>query len=179
MTIELAKKRLEVWLKCVNCPEDIRCYDEHLHTLCDDYDFGEDVSLDETIKVAISALSAIEDIKAEIKAEWKDIDDVCIQNGLSIALRIIDRHISKVGTLMPLPEWILCSERMPQVTGYYLIQHTRAICADEMAVAFYSVEEAEVDSNYTWEFKTIADVKEVIAWMPLPEPYKAEGSDTE
>lgn len=58
MNRELAKKRLEVWLKCLNCPEDIRCYDEHLHTLCDDYDFGEDVSLEESIKVAISALSA-------------------------------------------------------------------------------------------------------------------------
>lgn len=68
MNRELAKKRLEVWLKCLNCPEDIRCYDEHLHTLCDDYDFGEDVSLEESIKVAISALS-------ENRGEWIPIED--------------------------------------------------------------------------------------------------------
>ena len=84
MNRELAKKRLEVWLKCLNCPEDIRCYDEHLHTLCDDYDFGEDVSLEESIKVAISALSAIEDIKAEMK-DMFDSEEL---------FEIIDKHIS-------------------------------------------------------------------------------------
>lgn len=91
------------------------------------------------------------------------------------------REIIKRGT--PLPEqmdikaleqtrWIPCSERLPEVSDYYLIQYSRRICPDEMAVAFYSVEEAECDSNYTWEFKPFADCKEVIAWMPLPQPYK-------
>ena len=73
--------------------------------------------------------------------------------------------------------WIPCSERMPEVTDHYLIQYSRHICRDEMAVAFYSVEEAESDSNYTWEFKPFADCKEVIAWMPLPQPYKAESEE--
>ena len=68
--------------------------------------------------------------------------------------------------------WIPCSERMPEVSDHYLIQYSRHICPDEMAVAYYSVEEAECDKNYTWEFKPFADCKEVIAWMPLPEPYK-------
>ena len=67
--------------------------------------------------------------------------------------------------------WIPCNERMPKTTDYYLIQYSRHICQDEMAVAFYSVEEAELDKNYTWEFKPFADLKEVIAWMPLPKPY--------
>lgn len=68
--------------------------------------------------------------------------------------------------------WIPCSERMPEVSDYYLIQYSRHICSDEMAVAYYSVEEAESDSNYTWEFKPFGDCKEVIAWMPLPELYR-------
>ena len=68
--------------------------------------------------------------------------------------------------------WIPCSERMPEISDYYLIQYSRKICLDEMVVAYYSVEEAECDKNYTWEFKPFADCKEVIAWMPLPEPYK-------
>jgi hypothetical protein len=61
---------------------------------------------------------------------------------------------------------------MPKVSDHYLIQYSRYICPDEMAVAYYSVEEAEVDENYTWEFKPFADCKEVIAWMPLPKPYR-------
>lgn len=77
----------------------------------------------------------------------------------------------------PEQRWISCNERMPETTGYYLIQYSRRICQDEMAVAFYSVEEAELDKNYTWEFKPFADLKEVIAWMPLPKPYKEEGKN--
>ena len=80
-----------------------------------------------------------------------------------------------VETLQP-PKWIPVSERMPEVSDHYLIQYSRHICPDEMAVAYYSVEEAELDENYTWEFKPFADCKEVIAWMPLPEPYR-EGKD--
>lgn len=73
----------------------------------------------------------------------------------------------------PKTGWIPVSERLPEHTDYYLIQYSRKICADEMAVAFYSVEEAELDKDYTWEFKPqCGEYKDIIAWMPLPEPYK-------
>ena len=32
MTREEAKKRLEVWLICGECPEDKQCYDSYLHS---------------------------------------------------------------------------------------------------------------------------------------------------
>ena len=90
----------------------------------------------------------------------------------------IDRQtILNLPPAQPEQRWTPCNERMPETTDYYLIQHSRHICQDEMAVAFYSVEEAELDKNYTWEFKPFADLKEVIAWMPLPEPYKEEGKN--
>lgn len=56
MTNEEAKKRLEVWLKCGECPEDKRCYDSHLHSTCEYTDYCDDVSIGESIKVAIEAL---------------------------------------------------------------------------------------------------------------------------
>lgn len=80
--------------------------------------------------------------------------------------------IEYLKTLPKENKWIPCSERMPKVTDYYLIQHTRQICHDEMAVAFYSVEEARCDKDYDWEFETMSDVQEVIAWQPLPEEYR-------
>ena len=70
--------------------------------------------------------------------------------------------------------WTPCSERLPEHTGFYLIQHSRECCADEMAVAFYSVEEHEIDPDNCWEFSSVGDVQEVIAWMPLPKPYQED-----
>ena len=78
-------------------------------------------------------------------------------------------------TSQPEPQWIPCSpETMPKKTDYYLVQYTRKYCRNEMAVAFYSVEEARCDDDYTWEIETFSDIKEVIAWMPLPEPYDGD-----
>ena len=77
---------------------------------------------------------------------------------------------------LPNTQWIPCSpETMPKKTGYYLVQYTRKYCRNEMAVAFYSVKEAHCDDDYTWEIETFSDIKEVIAWRPLPEPYREEG----
>lgn len=71
------------------------------------------------------------------------------------------------------PIWTPVSEGMPKKTDYYLIQYSRKICPDEMAVAFYDVEEKESDPNYSWEFKpNCGEYKEVIAWMPLLGKYK-------
>lgn len=58
MTREESKKRLEVWLICGECPEDKQCYDSHLHSTCEYTDYGDEVSLTDAVKVAISALSA-------------------------------------------------------------------------------------------------------------------------
>ena len=58
MTREEAKKRLEVWLICGECPEDKQCYDSYLHSTCEYTDYCDEVSLTDAVKVAISALSA-------------------------------------------------------------------------------------------------------------------------
>lgn len=73
------------------------------------------------------------------------------------------------------PIWTPVGEGMPKVTDYYLIQYSRECCGDEMAVAYYSVEEKESDPDYTWEFHPqCGEYKKVIAWMPLPEKCKPE-----
>lgn len=56
MTNEEAKKRLEVWLMCVYCPEEKKCYDSYLHSTCEYTNYCDDVSIEEAIKVAIEAL---------------------------------------------------------------------------------------------------------------------------
>ena len=68
--------------------------------------------------------------------------------------------------------WTPVSEGMPKYIDYYLIQYSREVCGDEMAVAFYDVEEKRSDPDYEWEFRpTTHEYKEVVAWMPLPKMY--------
>lgn len=95
---------------------------------------------------------------------WYDENDIG-----QITLEAMDSLISMITE-----KWISCSDRLPEHTGFYLIQHSRECCADEMAVAFYSVEEHEIDPDDCWEFSPVGDAQEVIAWMPLPKPYQED-----
>ena len=54
-------------------------------------------------------------------------------------------------------KWIPVSERLPEETGYYLTttMYHKVFCD-------------------FWEEDHFYRTEEVIAWMPLPEPYKAE-----
>lgn len=37
---------------------------------------------------------AVDDIKIDIKSAYDELDDVCIKNGLNLALKVIDKHIN-------------------------------------------------------------------------------------
>lgn len=54
--------------------------------------------------------------------------------------------------------WIPCSERLPTTPGRYLVTQKRPYGQYVMTAYF--------DRNEFWD--------EAVAWMPLPEPYKAE-----
>lgn len=58
------------------------------------------------------------------------------------------------------PQWILVDERLPENEGYYLVT--------DDAGGMRSVEHSFFvpDSEAPWDYVN------VIAWMPLPEPYK-------
>lgn len=61
-------------------------------------------------------------------------------------------------------EWIPCSERLPEKTGYYLVQLSRKLPNEDYAdrvVVLYNGEDKEF----------MAYERLIIAWQPLPEPY--------
>lgn len=64
----------------------------------------------------------------------------------------------------PEQHWIPCSERMPEEVGYYLVTLARD---SEIDIAYFT-------KYNTWE--TFRNT-EVIAWMPLPEPYTERSKD--
>lgn len=63
--------------------------------------------------------------------------------------------------------WILCSERLPEESGHYLVQLSRKIpyenFADRIVVLYDGEEKAFLD------YESL-----IIAWQPLPESYKSK-----
>ena len=87
------------------------------------------------------------------------------------------------------PKWIPCSDKMPK-NGTYLC----TVCGwggEYLQILGYSKNLYKVDEFDFWDKKGKAgfyeldseygfhEVHDVVAWMPLPEPYKAEGSGEE
>lgn len=71
------------------------------------------------------------------------------------------------------PEWIPCSERLPEQYGNYLA----TMCDGDVQECTYSPEKNTRFMRGGWstcesDGILFLDVSEVIAWMPLPEPYE-------
>ena len=64
-------------------------------------------------------------------------------------------QIEKLPAVQPEPKWIPCSERLPEERGFYLTTtKDKAVYCDH------------------WNEDNFDRTEMVIAWMPLPEPYK-------
>ena len=103
-------------------------------------------------------------------------------------LEVIVYQLENLPSAQPEPKWIPCSERLPEEhIGFYLVTiQKRRITAlnvvgcDNMVydidIARWDYDRRAPQRGYHW-----CKADKVIAWMPLPEPYRAErrtdGSD--
>ena len=67
-----------------------------------------------------------------------------------------------------LVEWIPCSERLPDKEGNYLV-------SGKWASGKLAVDSCEYKIDYDGGYFRASHSFDVLAWMPLPEPYKREG----
>lgn len=89
--------------------------------------------------------------------------------------RMTEAQYQKIDRNLKEPQWIPCSERLPKageyvgnVAKYYLVQNEYG----DMLVARYT---HSGDWEQIYQLKLCDD--EIVAWMPLPEPYKKEGEE--
>lgn len=61
-------------------------------------------------------------------------------------------------------DWIPCSERLPEENGSYIVT----------SMDYVDTFEAVFEAGEWFSIDYCDDIKNVIAWMPLPEPYKGK-----
>jgi len=69
-------------------------------------------------------------------------------------------------TIEPEPHWIPCSERLPEGNLYVLVTYKYQYGLMDIGITWYSERENK------W-----CDARPIIAWMPLPAPYKEDTDD--
>ena len=71
---------------------------------------------------------------------------------MTIRFKALIKNFTKIG------EWIPCSERLPEEKGWYLVYAKN----QRPFVAYFKGKTFPLNNHY----------HEIIAWMPLPEPYR-------
>ena len=92
-----------------------------------------------------------------------------------------DFKIEEMAEDLAHPQWIPCSERLPEVNGRYLVTRGLTACGalwNRVYIINYSDLMGLKSERIWWDgnvgksdFERIDDV---IAWQPLPEPWKGE-----
>ncbi len=82
----------------------------------------------------------------------------------------VQTELMRLPSAQPEQRWIPCSERQPDVNGWYITTISGEICGQDRA--FSGMSEF---ANGKWMSGDDVDETEMtIAWMPLPEPARLE-----
>ena len=165
MTREERNNKLKHFITCIKCEVSGKCCDENCPIQYGAGNMGEIIeNLEEISKIL----------------EQEPCEDAISRRAVLDYMKYLHGEMPEEEFVKALPsvtparkkeEWISCDEKLPKpneladnVRKYYLIQDEYG----DMHVASYLRNGwISIDSFYTLE-------DDVIAWMPLPEPYKAE-----
>lgn len=124
----------------------------------------------------ISRQVAIDTLEEGFKDATEGVDKLSPTYGLIKAVTGIYKCL--IGKLPPEPHWISCSERLPEEDVDVLCQTFGGTILVASYGTLYPYPWSTEKGWITAEFTRFSK-ETVTAWMPLPEPYKAEGSGSE
>lgn len=87
--------------------------------------------------------------------------------GMARVMNIIRSHMNNAKDTNVLSNWIPCSEKLPEETEYYLVQLSKKLPNEDYADRVVVLYDGEEKVFMCYE-------KLIVAWQPLPEPYKGE-----
>lgn len=94
----------------------------------------------------------------------------------TVDLRKVTQDYASNTTIGAVPQWIPCSERLPEIKGHY-VSETCLVCLDNGEIGFSELQE-NIFGQVGWSCEREDDYHEplgdVVAWMPLPKPYEVE-----
>ena len=114
--------------------------------------------------------------KDYIRSGYEEMKHLLFNENIKVATLITEsfcKDIDEQPTVQQEPHWISVTERLPE-NGEQVLVYARSV---HYALAKYD-EMREADGTYKKQWvtfdawKPFYTIKEVIAWMPLPEPYK-------
>lgn len=105
----------------------------------------------------------------------KDIYESGLKDGMRFVLAML--HKKELNCEDYSNGWIPCGKRLPEKNGFYLVTFE----CGYVEYLFYGLEEKEwyfvadgkEENNESWREKA----KDIIAWQPLPEPYKEASNE--
>ena len=87
---------------------------------------------------------------------------------------LVDKKVKELAQHME-RKWIPCSERQPNENGNYLAFYRES--DGTATLEFMMVDHCNAGGGWLHEESGKKSYKKVIAWMPLPEPYKVESEE--
>lgn len=112
----------------------------------------------------------------EKKLKRDDLCDIC--NSADCANCFSDSDFEKWINAQPkVGEWIPCSERLPEEYGCYIIawfHKNKESKAQQKGKHYYEICEYSPDEGWLSDYEQCPEGYEVVAWMPLPEPWEGE-----
>lgn len=125
-------------------------------------------------QAAIDALDRIFDRCEEIEAHLPEGDPDRDGYEMYPDYRTVWRYLRQLPSAQPELHWIPCSERSPkeQEKSYWVCTDSGYQCQCRWTNINHIW--TQLTTDWHWHFADIPQYTKVVAWMPLPEPYKGE-----